>query len=31
MFELIDITDKIIPETDYQYLNDDEFIELYEP
>ena len=30
MFELIDITDKIIPETDYQYLNDDEFIELYE-
>ena len=30
MFELIDITDKSIPETDYQYLNDDEFIELYE-
>jgi putative phage-type endonuclease len=30
MFELIDVTDKIIPETDYQYMNDDEFMELYE-
>ena len=30
MFELIDITDKIIPETEFQYFNDDEFLELYE-
>ena len=30
MFELIDITDKIIPETEYQYFNEDEFLELYE-
>ena len=30
MFGLIDITDKIIPETEFQYFNDDEFLELYE-
>jgi putative phage-type endonuclease len=30
MFELIDITDTITPETDYQYFNHDEFMELYE-
>ena len=30
MFELIDITDTIIPETEVQYFNDDEFLELYE-
>lgn len=30
MFELIDITDKIIPEIEYQYFNDSDFFELYE-
>ena len=30
MAELIDITDKIIPEIEYQYFNDAEFFELYE-
>jgi putative phage-type endonuclease len=27
---MFDITDKIIPDTEYQYFNDDEFLELYE-
>jgi putative phage-type endonuclease len=30
MFELIDITDTIIPETEVQYFNEDEFLKLYE-
>ena len=30
MSELIDITDKIIPEIEYQYFNDSDFFELYE-
>ena len=30
MFELIDITDTIMPETEVQYFNDDEFLKLYE-
>ena len=30
MFEIIDITDTIIPETEVQYFNEDEFLKLYE-